>query len=336
MDEALNFNNLGNINEIGQNAYSYSNPFFNGLKTAENRLKSIIEKSGKFVNLKDLKNIIDKNIYVSSFFKNKKFEKYVGNDFIQNYNNYKKGVNNIISNKYRENTININRERDLRNDNTINFNTINTSNHNNTINYNNVECIASNHKLNNQINNTINRANNDNNSVNIFEGEDLLSKKSSDGPKIYLNHNINCKNIILKYSNADENSSKGDIFNNSFIGNKRSSEELNRYSEEKQAIYNEIKDLYNKYKKNELKNNEQKQNKIYENKSTFFSKNETIILENNAVCIIYIKKDIIESIYLISDQKTIKEDRNIIEVLNKIKKDIKDLIENKKNNMFEE
>ena len=334
MDEALNLNNLGNINEIRQNALSFSNPFFNSLKTAENRLKSIIEKSGNFVNIKDLKNIIDKNMYVSSFFKNKKFEKYISNDFIQNYNNYKKGINNIISNKNRENAININRERDLRNDNTINFNTINTTNHNNTINYNNVDYIASNHKLNNQINNTINRVNSDN-SVNIFEAEDLNSKKSSDGPKIYLNHNISCKNIILKYSNSDENSNKGDIFNNRFIGNKRSSEELNRYSEEKQEIYNEIKDLYNKYKKNELKNNEQKQNKIYENKSTFFKKNETIILENNPVCIIYFINDIIESIYLISDQRTIKEDRNIIEVLNKIKKDIKDLIEKNKY-MFEE
>lgn len=325
---SLNIKTVENINENKTNLVKDSNKTFDYyLNNAENNLKCIVKNSNHYKNLDGLKRIIDENIYVSSFFKYKKFESFINNDFKQNYNYYNEIMRKLCQqNKIRENIVN-NTKYNINNsnykektfprqisENSINFNTINNT-FNNNFNYN-----------------TINNTNNRTNDFNMYDAKETYTKKSNDGGKIIYN-NINCNSFIVKYPSTEEENNTGDLFNtasndknNRFIGIKRNSEELNRHKTEIDNIYNEIKDLYNRYKRNNLKNSE---NIIYEHKKGIFEKNETIILENKAVCTIYFKKDIIESIFLISEEKKVKQNNEIIEVLSKIRQDLIDLNEKK-------
>lgn len=281
MEDIINIKNIENIND--NNTCKDFNKFENHLKTIEYRLNKINNNLNKFNYLEDMKIILNKNIYVSSFFKNKKFEEFINNDFNQYYNYYKKSVNNFL----------------LLNNDTRQFNNSKDSKN-----------------MKNALNN-INRTND----INV----DLFTKVSSD---------------TLKFTDKgqgimEEINKKGALFNNNFkvnnnnyIGKKRTLG-LNTFNTEKETIYNEIKDLYNSYQRGKYKNNENT-NKIYEQKSKKFGNNETIILENNPVCIIYFNEDIIESIYLITNKETIKEDYKIIEVLTQIKKDLINLSEKNK------
>ena len=281
MEDIINIKNIENIND--NNTCKDFNKFENHLKTIEYRLNKINNNLNKFNYLEDMKIILNKNIYVSSFFKNKKFEEFINNDFNQYYNYYKKSVNNFL----------------LLNNDTRQFNNSKDSKN-----------------MKNALNN-INRTND----INV----DLFTKVSSDTLK-FTDKGQGIMEEINKKGALFNNNSK--VNNNNYIGKKRTLG-LNTFNTEKETIYNEIKDLYNSYQRGKYKNNENT-NKIYEQKSKKFGNNETIILENNPVCIIYFNEDIIESIYLITNKETIKEDYKIIEVLTQIKKDLINLSEKNK------
>ena len=173
-----------------------------------------------------------------------------------------------------------------------------------------------------------------NNDMTINTGENLINK-SNDGTSLCINvQNIYFQERQKKYPNLDEISSRINLPNNlgenqmlyninsninpfnngriNLLGNKRSSGNINTESE-KEKIYKEIKALCEKYK-----NNEKLGIKIYEVENGFFEKNETVIIEK-PVCIIYFNRKLINKIYLIGEKNTIEDEKEIIEVLNKIK-----------------
>ena len=102
-----------------------------------------------------------------------------------------------------------------------------------------------------------------------------------------------------------------------FIGNKRNLDKNNVEKTEKENIFEEIKNLFNTFK-----NQEQSENAIYENKSGFFEKNVTIIMNNKTFCIIYLNRSFIQNIFLVNDRSMISDDQGIIEILNNIKNDL--------------
>lgn len=165
--------------------------------------------------------------------------------------------------------------------------------------------------------------------------EKNLINKSNDGTSLCINvQNIYFQERQKKYPNLDEISSRINLPNNlgenqmlyninsninpfnngriNLLGNKRSSGNINTESE-KEKIYKEIKALCEKYK-----NNDKVGIKIYEVENGFFEKNETVIIEK-PVCIIYFNRKLINKIYLIGEKNTIEDEKEIIEVLNKIK-----------------
>ena len=173
-----------------------------------------------------------------------------------------------------------------------------------------------------------------NNDMTFNTGENLINK-SNDGTSLCINvQNIYFQERQKKYPNLDEISSRINLPNNlgenqmlyninsninpfnngriNLLGNKRSSGNINTESE-KEKIYKEIKALCEKYK-----NNEKVGIKIYEVENGFFEKNETVIIEK-PVCIIYFNRKLINKIYLIGEKNTIEDEKEIIEVLNKIK-----------------
>jgi len=173
-----------------------------------------------------------------------------------------------------------------------------------------------------------------NNDMTINTGENLINK-SNDGTSLCINvQNIYFQERQKKYPNLNEISSRINLPNNidenqmlyninsninpfnigeiNLLGNKRSSGNINTESE-KEKIYKEIKALCEKYK-----NNEKLGIKIYEVENGFFEKNETVIIEK-PVCIIYFNRKLINKIYLIGEKNTIEDEKEIIEVLNKIK-----------------
>lgn len=173
-----------------------------------------------------------------------------------------------------------------------------------------------------------------NNDMTSNTGENLINK-SNDGTSLCINvQNIYFQERQKKYPNLDEISSRINLPNNlgenqmlyninsninpfnngriNLLGNKRSSGNINTESE-KEKIYKEIKALCEKYK-----NNDKVGIKIYEVENGFFEKNETVIIEK-PVCIIYFNRKLINKIYLIGEKNTIEDEKEIIEVLNKIK-----------------
>ena len=78
-----------------------------------------------------------------------------------------------------------------------------------------------------------------------------------------------------------------------------------------------------------IKKNINIQNIIYEHKMGFFEQNDTIIIENKPICIIYLNRNHINKIYLINDQSSIEDEKDIKDVLIKIKNDLCDFMKNK-------
>ena len=175
---------------------------------------------------------------------------------------------------------------------------------------------------------------------NIKENNINLSSIKNSYPK------INIQNIIIQnknYSqNLDEISSHINIpnsvnGNNNYsnfvlLGNKRNLDD--KEESEKESIYKDIKSIYSKFKNDKKKNNNDNVNddneiSMYDVDTGFFEKNETVII-GNPVCIIYFNRKIITSIYLIREKTTVCNNKEIIEVLNKLKNDLNEHILKKK------
>ena len=291
MKESINFLPINSIhvNENKNIVTKSQVSFKNAIDTLEIKFQNLMKNFNNFNDSNILQTILDKNLYVSSNFKSKKF----CNDIIVSKNSFKEKNKLSLNND----NININEDKNI-------FLWSEDNNKEKIIDINTNNSGDINHNL-------------------FNENENNLIKKSDDFTKIYITPNINVQNIFINPDNINEISGHINLPNkndNKLIGNKRNFNDKNKKST-KEDIYNEIKSLYNSIKKN----NENHSNlEIYECDNGFFKKYETLII-SKPVCIIYFNRKIIEKIYLISDETTIKDNKEIIEVLNKLKKNIKDL-----------
>jgi Txe/YoeB family toxin of Txe-Axe toxin-antitoxin module len=172
--------------------------------------------------------------------------------------------------------------------------------------------------------------NNQNTENNIFvyktknSDDDNYIKKANESTKL----NINVNNIVFIEDNNIENLDKisGRINltnmnnNNSdsqFLRKKRNVGEGEKNNSIKQALYDEIKEIHNEYKKKAEKANVQCGLQIIE--QGILNKNERIIIDNFLICIIYLDNQRINKIFLVEKGETIENDKSIIEVLEQIK-----------------
>ena len=299
MDEQICFNNLNCINNNKQHNI---NPFTKALENIKENLNNIINNKEKYNDSNAIKEVFYKHLYISSFFKSKK---------IDNINN------SIFNQKYSGDTIHYSNSKNINNTKDNSLTNIN-------INYNK-------ERINNQNNN--NRNNNPINSNFVTQKNDNLYKKSNESTKVYISPNINVQNYIINHNNLNGISGNINSYNNlndnqillninsninvknnniNLIGKKRNLDD--KKNEENNNIYNEIKDLFNKYKKNIKDENIQNDNKIFENNVGFFEQNDTVIINKKPVCVIYLNKNHIYKIYLINERNTIEDDTDIIDV----------------------
>ncbi len=176
--------------------------------------------------------------------------------------------------------------------------------------------------------------NNQNRNISFKTGnisEDYMPKKSNQQKKVIINPNINFNTFIIKGNNdLDKITSNINLQNSNnnnnmkLLGNKRNLDEKDKNNIEKQAIYEEIKEIYNNYKKNEnINKNKQKEIKIIETFQGYLSKYDTLIIDNKTICIVYFDSKIITNIYLVGEGLKVEDDKMIIEILTKIRNDLK-------------
>ena len=186
-------------------------------------------------------------------------------------------------------------------------------------------------KMNSLLQTNINQNNN------IKENNLNLSTIKNSYPK------INIQNIIIQNKNYNQNldeisshinvpnsiNGNNNYSNMILLGNKRNLDD--KEESEKESLYKDIKSIYNKYKndKNKTCNDNNNEISMYDVDTGFFEKNETVII-GNPVCIIYFNRKIITSIYLIREKTTVCNNKEIIEVLNKLKNDLNEHILKKK------
>jgi hypothetical protein len=151
---------------------------------------------------------------------------------------------------------------------------------------------------------------------------------------------INIQNKIIQNKNYSQNLNEisshinipnitngNNNYNNMILlGKKRNLDD--KEESEKESLYKDIKSIYNKYK-NDKNNNEDNEISMYDVDTGFFEKNETVVI-GNPVCIIYFNRKIITSIYLIREKTTVCNNKEIIEVFNKLKNDLNEHILKKK------
>ena len=308
MDEVF-FNNLDSINNNDNNTANNTdrfevrkNPFNDAVKRAEEKLLELINHSNKIRNsdINIVAKVLDENLNVIPIFKKSKYFNNIIND-IPKKNNNEKNINTRTNSNEINRSSNTNKEKK------------------NLINNSQINCNQNNLFLERNLPNNTNNTN--------------ASRNDRCAP------NINVQNIIVKFPNLNEITSRINPQNNindnnllfninsninlnnnstmKFIGNKRNLDKNNVEKTEKENIFEEIKNLFNNFK-----NQEQTENAIYENKSGFFEKNVTIIMNNKPFCIIYLNRSFIQNIFLVNDQSMINDDQGIIEILNNIKNDL--------------
>lgn len=128
--------------------------------------------------------------------------------------------------------------------------------------------------------------------------------------KSNISSKINAQNIFLYNNNLEQISSK--INHEEFIGKKRN---LDKDKETNiiKGLYNEIKNKYNKYN-----NNNKEENKhiiIYTHQTGYFNKQETIVIKGQPVCVLYLNRGFVESIFSIKENKTYDDESDIKSIL---------------------
>lgn len=141
------------------------------------------------------------------------------------------------------------------------------------------------------------------------------------------NYEDKLMNLIKINSSVDYKKSKFKIdfefdldkkYNYKLIGKKRSNENKNNTIEnDNEKIFNNIYNLYKKYKGNGP------DYKILEQQNGLINKIYTIIENNIPISVIYFQNKLIEQIYLIIDQMKIDDNSTIFEVLTKIETNIR-------------
>ena len=305
MDDVY-FNNLDTINNNDNNTANNNerfevrrNPFNDAIERAGNKLTELIKNSNKIRNsdINIVAKVLDENFNVIPIFKKSKYFNNIINDVAKKNNNGNNIITSTNSNEIiRLSNINNNKEKK---------NLINNTQNN----------IILERNLSNNTNNT-NESRNERCAPNI-NVQNIIVKFPNNlneiTSRINPQNNINDNNLLLNINsniNLNNNTMK-------FIGNKRNLDKNNVEKTEKENIFEEIKNLFNTFK-----NQEQSENAIYENKSGFFEKNVTIIMNNKTFCIIYLNRSFIQNIFLVNDRSMISDDQGIIEILNNIKNDL--------------
>ena len=124
------------------------------------------------------------------------------------------------------------------------------------------------------------------------------------------------------YSDVNDNKKQKEI---KLIGKKRKLKEK-EIVKTKEDIFEEIKKLFNNYNKKYNKNKEIIPSyKIFEGFDCSVKKYATIVENKIPGCVIYFEKNAITNMYLIREQITLKKENEIIEVLNIIKNNLKNI-----------
>ena len=115
--------------------------------------------------------------------------------------------------------------------------------------------------------------------------------------------------------NINENNNRG---NNILIGKKRKANKITMQTNE--DIYKDIKKLYEEYNQKYIKYKEKIPSyKIFEESPNFFDKHATIVENKIPGCVIYMRRNKIQSLYLIREQKTLLKEEDIEEILRLIR-----------------
>ena len=186
----------------------------------------------------------------------------------------------------------------------------------------------SDHKKNNTCGDDLQRYSNkldENQCINI--NEFIIVNDKNNIKKDLINYEDKLMNLIKINSSIDYKKSKLKIdfefdldknYKYKLIGKKRNNENKNNTIEnDNEKIFNNIYNLYKKYKGNDPNY------KILEQQNGFINKIYTIIENNIPICIIYFQNKLIEQIYLIIEQMSIYDNSTIFEVLTKIETNIK-------------
>lgn len=309
MDDVY-FNNLDTINNNDNNTANNNerfevrrNPFNDAIERAGNKLAELINHSNKIRNsdINIVAKVLDENLNVIPIFKKSKYFNNIIND-IAKKNNNEKNINTRTNSNEIISSSNINNNKEKKN----------------LINNSQINCTQNNIFLERNSSNNTNESRNERCAPNInvqniivkFQNTNLNEITSRINPQ----NNINDNNLLL---NINSNINMNNNNTMKFIGNKRNLDKNNVEKTEKENIFEEIKNLFNNFK-----NQEQSENAIYENKSGFFEKNVTIIMNNKPFCIIYLNRSFIQNIFLVNDRSMISDDQGIIEILNNIKNDL--------------
>ena len=148
----------------------------------------------------------------------------------------------------------------------------------------------------------------------LLENQNILS--SSENTKDDNKEEKLSKSFELKVNDNKTSSEKH------LLGQKRKLKEK-KIILSKEDIFQEIKHLFDKYnRKYNLINEIVPNYKIFEAIDGVSKKNATIVENKIPGCIIYFYEGIITHIYLIGERLTLKEEKDILEILNLIKKNI--------------
>ena len=155
-----------------------------------------------------------------------------------------------------------------------------------------------------------------NKNINISPANQPVNKSS----------NINYRNIS---PSKDINNFSDNCNKLNFLGLKRNLENEQEIDKNK-LIYDEIKKMYNEYLNNNKNKLENINIKIYSNENEYFKIQETIIINNEPIYIVYLINEHITKIFSINEEKNYNDEENI----NKILKEVKSKIEKITNNGF--
>ena len=141
---------------------------------------------------------------------------------------------------------------------------------------------------------------------------DINSNQNSYQNSYQGNISSNDKNNILE-SDSKENTIKTNLGKKRYLDEQKEKNEIG-------DIYNEIKRIYEVYTNN---NKGVQEHIIYKNESNYYKKEETIFINNEAICTIYFSSGNIIKIFLINENKSYDKEDDIKYILENIKKEFK-------------
>ena len=154
--------------------------------------------------------------------------------------------------------------------------------------------------------------------------------------------NINNDNNNFQHNNQQVNNSNNIDFQNispskeldvssennnelNFLGKKRNSEN-NPEIDKIKLLYDEIKKKYNEYINNNKNSLEKININIFTHESEYFKIEETIVIKEVPICILYLAYGHITKIYYINDEKYYDDEENIKYILEAIKSKFEEIL----------